>query len=145
MPGWKEQDQEGTSPRQPKVPETAQSKCNLLAVNHDQGETEKLPIKKHRMISNNKEIRGHCLITRILHEKKETQKKKKIEAKNRLGAVRQIPSPAKAAAPGSYAALPVQPSLLLSSELYSNLQNVFFSCRNTRISPHPPHLGAHLS
>lgn len=77
--------------------------------------------------------------------RKKHKKKKKIEAKNRLGAVRQIPSPAKAAAPGSYAALPVQPSLLLSSELYSNLQNVFFSCRNTRISPHPPHLGAHLS
>lgn len=39
------QDQEGTSPSQPKVPETAQSKRNLLAVNRDQGETEKLPIK----------------------------------------------------------------------------------------------------
>lgn len=79
------------------------------------------------------------------HSAREERNTKKIEAKNRLGAVRQIPSPAKAAAPGSYAALPVQPSLLLSSELYSNLQNVFFSCRNTRISPHPPHLGAHLS
>lgn len=87
------------------------------------------------MISNNKEIRGHCLITHILQEKKETPKK--IEAKNRLGAVSQIPSPAKAPAPGSYAALPVQPSLLLSSELYSNLQNVFFSCKKYKNLP--PH------
>lgn len=97
------------------------------------------------MISNNKEIRGHCLITHILREKKETPKKKKKEAKNRLGAVSQILSPAKAPAPGSYAALAMQPSLLLSSEFYSNLQNVFFPCKNTRISPRPPHLGAHLS
>lgn len=76
---------------------------------------------------------------------REERNSKKIEAKNRLGAVSQLPSPAKAPAPGSFAALPVQPSLLLSSELYSNLQNVFFSCKNTRISPRPPHLGAHLS
>lgn len=95
------------------------------------------------MISKNKEICGHCLIVHILQSKKYVfLKKKKSEVKNRQGAVSQILSPAKAPASGSYTALPRQPSLLLSSDLYLNLQKVFFPCENTRISPH---LGAHLS
>lgn len=50
----------------------------------------------------------------------------------------QILSPAKAPASGSYAASPMLLSLLLSSDLYLNLQKVFFSCKKLQESSPPP-------
>lgn len=117
-----------------------QHKINVtyLQVNCDQGETERLPIKTTEWFQRTKKSVDIVWLCIFCKKKKEAK-----EAKNRLDVVSQILSLAKAPAPGSYAALLMQPSLLLSSDLYLNLQKVFFSFKNTRISP--PHLGAHLS